>query len=386
MNFFLFAGEHSGDLHGSKLLNCLKEKLPTARFAGVGGPKMRAVGMETIMQMEDFAVMGFGDVLKKLPKLVRHFRFVSRSIMEKGPDAVVLIDYPDFNLRLAGKLRKKGYRGKIIHYISPSVWAWRKGRIASMAKNLDLLLTIYPFESRYYQESALPVEYVGNPLREYIDRHAYDPEWKQGFGLPENMPILSLFPGSRLGEIERNLPLQLQAALRMLRNTGVERCVVISCGAAEFAPALLRLAEECGWPSDKKLYFIPREYTYELMRDSRTAVAKSGTVTLELALHKIPTVAVYKMSGFNYAVAKYLMRLDLPYYCIVNILLQKEAFPECIEYGVTVQNVSNRLTEIDQESVCRSACLKECDLLVDLLQGKNASSRAAEAILARLES
>lgn len=384
MKLFLFAGEHSGDLHGSHLLQRLKQCSPTASFIGVGGPKMRSNGLETIMQMEDFAVMGFSDVIKKLPKIIRQFRFISRSIFERNPDGVILIDYPDFNLRLAKHLRKNGYQGKIIYYISPTVWAWRKGRVASMAKNLDLLLTIYPFESQYYEGSSFPVTYVGNPLREYLKNYAYDPNWKEALQIPDDVPILALFPGSRLGEIERNLPLQLQATHQLLQQEGVDRHVAISCSTSEYAAAILQLAENCGWPAEKKLYFIPQKYTYELMRDSRAALAKSGTVTLELALHNVPTVVIYKMSTFNYVVAKYLVRLNLPHYCIVNILLQKEVFPECIEYGLTVQNICEQLRKMDSEGEHRAACMKDCQSLTSILHGESASSQAAEAILKRL--
>jgi lipid-A-disaccharide synthase len=384
MKLFLFAGEHSGDLHGSHLLSRLKELSPTASFVGVGGPKMRSVGLETVMQMENFAVMGFSDVIKKLPQIIRQFRFVSRSIFEHKPDGVILIDYPDFNLRLANHLRKNGYHGKIIYYISPSVWAWRSGRIASMAKNLDLLLTIYPFESKYYQGSSLPVTYVGNPLREYLKSYSYESNWKTHYQIPEDVPILALFPGSRPGEIERNLPLQLQATKRLLQESGEARSVAISCGAAEHAADILKLAGSCGWPAGIKLYFVPQRHTYELMRDSHAALAKSGTVTLELALHNVPTVAIYKMTTFNYVVAKYVMRLNLPHYCIVNILMQKEAFPECIEYGVTVQNIYEQLKKMDSQGEHRTACLEDCQSLAQVLHGENASSSAAQAILARL--
>lgn len=384
MKLFLFAGEHSGDLHGSHLLERLKERLPSASFIGVGGPKMRFAGLETVMHMEEFAVMGFSDVIKKLPQIIRQFNFVSRSIFAHNPDCIILIDYPDFNLRLAKNLRKKGYQGKIIYYVSPTVWAWRMGRIASMAKNLDLLLTIYPFESQYYQGSSLPVTYVGNPLREYLKNYSYDSQWKEVLQIPKDVPILALFPGSRPGEIERNLPLQLQATHRLLQQNGAARTVAISCSASEHVAGILELAENCGWPAKNKLYFVPQKYTYELMRDSHAALAKSGTVTLELAMHNVPTVAIYKMTTFNYVVAKYLMRLNLPHYCIVNILLQKETFPECIEYGVTVQNICEQFKKMDGQNEYRNACLQDCQSLKEILHGENASSQAAEAILERL--
>lgn len=384
MKFFLFAGEPSGDLHGGSLLQRLQERLPAAQFVGVGGPKMRAAGLETVLQMEDFAVMGFGDVLLNLPKIIRQFRLVSRSIMELQPEAVILIDYPDFNLRLAKDLRKRGYQGKIIQYISPTVWAWRRGRVALMAQNYDLLLTIYPFEAQYYEGSGLVVEYVGNPLCEYIADYSYDELWKQRLEIPQDKPIIALFPGSRQGEIERNLPLQLQAVKLLQNQSGNCQAVAISCKNPQHAHAILQLAKQCQWPADQKLHFVPSELTYELMRDSHTAIAKSGTVTLELALHKRPTVVLYKMSAFNYFVAKYLMRINLPHYCMVNILLQKEVFPEFIAKNVSAQSLAEKLKLFGGQQEARRSCLSDCIKLRELLQAGGASQAAAAAILKSL--
>lgn len=386
MKFFLFAGEPSGDLHGSHLMQQLQLDLPQAQFMGVGGPKMRSVGLAPLMLMEDFAVMGFSDVLKNLPKIYRQFCKVSQAILEIAPDAVILIDYPDFNLRLAKRLRKCGYRGKIVQYISPTVWAWRKGRIKSLAENFDLLLTIYPFEEEHFKSTSLPVSYVGNPLCEYLSNYAYDLHWKERLQVPQNVPIVALFPGSRHGEIERNLPLQLQATDLLLKQAAEERAVAISCGHPEHAFTIMQQAEKLGWSTQQKLHLIPPEYTYELMRDSHVAIAKSGTVTLELALHQRPTVVLYKMSAVNYFIAKHVMRLNLPHYCMVNILLQKEAFPECIERGLTAQNIFKQLQKLDSQGTFRDGCIADCQRVAELLKGNsNASRCAAEEILKGLK-
>ena len=163
-DIFIFAGEQSGDLHGAELLYALKQKEPNLQIMGVGGPKMRSQGIYSIEKMESFQVMGLSDVIKALPKLVFLFKNIRNTILKNNPKAVIFIDYPDFNMRMAKSLRKNGYTGKLIHYICPSVWAWRKGRIKDLAETLDLLLTIFPFEPQYFEKTPLKVEYVGNSL------------------------------------------------------------------------------------------------------------------------------------------------------------------------------------------------------------------------------
>ncbi len=378
----IFAGEPSGDLHGSHLLKKLHALLPHVTFSGVGGPKLRNAGLEELIyRMEDFAVMGFIDVFKSLPKLIRQFRELSRKIIQETPRAVVLIDYPDFNLRLAKSLRKQGYRGKIVQYISPSVWAWRSNRIFPMSQNLDLLLTIYPFESHYYAKSFLPVTFVGNPLSEYLATYSYVDHWKERFSISEEHKMIALFPGSRKSELQANLPLQLQAVKLLLKDEKTPRVLAISCSASEYESWLWEQVNRFQLSPIHCVVVIPASLTYELMRDCHVAIAKSGTVTLELALHHRPTVVIYQLSYVNYCIAKYFVRLDLPYYCIVNILMQKEVFPEFFDKNLKPENIYEQLKQLDGETARRQQSIVDCQQLSGLLQGYKASERAANAIV-----
>lgn len=360
--FFLFAGEPSGDLHGGRLLENLRQKFPTAGFEGVGGPEMRQQGIKSCLHMEDFAVMGYTDVIKSFPKLWKQFHFVKNYILQKNPHVVILIDYPGFNLRLAKALRKKGYRGKIVQYICPTVWAWGKKRIPLMAENLDLLMTIYPFEVRYFAQTPLKVNFVGHSLPDKLSSHVYHLNWKAEVGLPQDSPIISIFPGSRLGEIARNLPKQLQAAV-LIQKQLPEATFAISYASEEIRQLIMASAKE----SRLKLYFVPKDYLYDLMRDSRVAVAKSGTVTLELALHGCPTVVVYQLTKLNYFIAKYLIRLNLPHYCMVNILCQKTVFPELIASGFDAEILSKEVIQLYQNGNLRSQCIENCTRIHALL-------------------
>ena len=209
---FIFVGESSGDLHGSHLVKEIRKLAPELLVEGVSGPKMRAEGVSGPLKMEDFGMMGLSDVLKSCHKIFRYFFVVRNYILKNDPQVVVLIDYPGFNLRLAAGLRKKGYKGKIIHYVSPSVWAWGDYRIEEMAKSLDLLLLIYPFEEKFFENRPLKVEYVGNPLCEYIRAYEYDHQWKARLQIPQRGRLVSIFPGSRPGEVSRNLPIILEVA------------------------------------------------------------------------------------------------------------------------------------------------------------------------------
>jgi len=181
-----------------------------------------------------------------------------------------------------------------------------------MAKNLDLLLTIYPFESQCYLKTALPVNFVGNPLSEYLAAYPYDTNWKKSFGISEDNSIISLFPGSRLTELQANLPLQLQAVEKLLKQTRSPRTVAVSCNSLEHGDLIQKEVGRYNFSEIHRVIIVPGTLTYELMRDSRVALAKAGTVTLELALHRCPTVVIYKLSKLNYFIFKYLVRLNYP--------------------------------------------------------------------------
>lgn len=373
---FIFAGEHSGDMHGSHLLHQLKKTLPEVFVEGVGGPAMRKEGVDCILRMEDFEVMGFTDVLKSLPKLWRQFYQLRDHILANKPTVVLLIDYPGFNLRLAKALRKKGYTGKIILYVAPTVWAHGKERIQWMAENFDGLLTIFPFEAKYFSHTSLKVHYVGNPLQEYKKKYRYEEEWAKHLGIDAVEHLISLFPGSRKGEILRNLPAMLQAA-ETLKKDHPELTFAISCTNEE-TKALIQAQIHAS--SLKDVYLVPKSYAYEMMRDSRLAIAKSGTITLELALHECPTVVVYKLTPLNWLFAKVFLRLQLPFYCIVNILKGERVFPELIERGFSQENIFREAKLLHTSEQSRLACINGCREIKNLLKEDHASVLAAQKV------
>lgn len=357
---YLFAGEQSGDLLGGHLVQALRNQAPSLSFFGVGGPEMGKAGMQITHPMDRFQVMGFSDVIKALPRLYFDFRAIKREILTKCPAAVVLIDYADFNLRLAKALRKGGYQGKLIHYVCPSVWAWRKNRVFSLAKTLDTLLSILPFEGACFSQTSLPVRYVGHPLVAALDHHSYDSNWKiEG-------KVIALFPGSRKHEIIANLPLQIEAAKLL----GPEYTIAVSCARPQLHPLIESLIPE-GIP------IIPGDKRYELMRSACGALATSGTVILELGLHSVPTVATYKLSSFNYLLGRYLFRIHLRFYTLVNIICERQVYPEFIHRDLSAKEIAHALNEM---VLSPDKCHSDCLYLRQVLDSRDASHEAALTI------
>lgn len=375
---FIFSGEPSGDLHGSHLIKALQGQNPSFDISGVCGPEMRKEKITNILDMENFAVMGFSDVFRSLPKLIKQFLKVKNYILTSQPSAVILIDYPGFNLRLAAALRKNGYKGKIIQYISPTVWAWGKERIEKMAALLDGLLTIYPFEEECFKHTKLPVYYVGNPLLEYQANYPFSKEWKKKLNIPDHRPLVALFPGSRMGEIKRNLPKLLETA-SLLKKREDRAVFAISAFSKEIEDLIdEQIKRSPGLRKD--IYLVPKAFSHELMKDACCAVAKSGTVALQLALHQCPSVIIYELSLLNKWIAKYLLKVNLPFYCIVNILGKQEVFPELIKEAYTPQTIYQQLLPFFEESQKRQNCLQSCQKIYEELSGLNASQTAAQAI------
>lgn len=378
-SYFIFAGETSGDLHGSGLIQALRKTDPSALISGVGGPRMRQAQMNCLINMEEFQVMGFSDVIASLPNLLKRFIQVRTLILKMKPDCVVLIDYPGFNLRLAKSLRKHGFQGKIVQYVCPSVWAHGKKRIDTLESHYDLLLTIYPFETKLFSLTKLKVEYIGNPLRERIDSHVYQPSWLTQIGLSPDRQLVALFPGSRLSEIRKNVPLQLRVA-QELKLDHPHLHFAISCAQENLRSPLCDLISKGPLKLDRDISMIRPEDHYDLMKNCKIALAKSGTVTLELALHHVPSVIHYELSLLNYLFAKYILRLKLPHYCIANILSQSTLFPEFIGKNPSSTHLKRQLEEILIHQGRYEQIQADCEKLRHHLGNRSSDQYAAKAI------
>ncbi len=373
---YIVTGEQSGDRHAADIVKGLKKEANDFTYKGITGPALQAEGVQQLISIDQLSVMGLTDVIKAIPRLLKTFFKIRNAITQENPKLVLLVDSPSFNLRLARSLRKKGYQGQIIQYISPSIWAWGAERKALMASTLNLLMTIYPFEKKHFEGTNLRVEYVGNPLANQIQHSKPNTQWRQQVGIPLNAPLISLFPGSRKGEILRNLPLMLQAATQH-----TQYHIAISAANPECKKLIELLLKELSITAT----IVPVEIAhYELMRESRAAIAKSGTVTLELALCGCPTVVIYQLTSLNRWFAKNILKVKLPWYCIVNILFENQLFPEYIVNTPSKESISRSLSTLLQDGPVRDQILQGCrkiqELLSDQKFSKNPSQLIAESI------
>lgn len=362
MDLFISTGEMSGDLHGAKLVQELLDQRPHLKIGAVAGPKMRKLKIREFFQMEQLLVMGFIDVLKALTKIVKQFFRIRNQILALNPKAVVCIDYPGFHLRLAKSLRKKGYRGKLIHYICPTVWAWGKKRIPLMAQTLDALLTIFPFEKKCFENTPLDVRYIGHPLVQDVAKFSPQKMWEG--------KILGIFPGSRKTEIDRNLPLQMKVARRLKEKDPSLQIYVSSTQYDLCIPDAT---------------IVSAEDNYELMRASYMAIATSGTVNLELALHKTPTVVNFAIKPLDCWIAQNIFRIDLPFYCIVNIILSRAVFPELFGPNLTEDSLYFWAEKLWFDKGARNRCEKGCEEVLKSLGMKSAAKEASDYLLSTID-
>lgn len=360
IDLFILAAEPSADLHGAKLIEDLLRLRPCLKIAAVAGPRMRKLPIQTLFPMENLQVMGFIDVIAALPRIAKQFFAIRRAILQLNPKALVCIDYPGFNLRLERSLRKKKFAGRLIHYICPTVWAWGKKRIPKMAETLDLLLTLFPFEKECFASTTLRVEYVGHPLASRIPL----------LGKVRKEKILALFPGSRETEIRRNFPLQLASAKKLPAR------IAVSIAHRDHESLIRSLA------GSADIDFYPTEKNYELMRSAWVACATSGTVTLELALHAIPTVVNFAIRPIDRFIAQKIFRINLPFYCIVNIILGKRVFPELFGPNLNIETLGHWIGKLWNDEKERGGIEGGCEELRKALGSRDSSQEAARAVIA----
>jgi lipid-A-disaccharide synthase len=319
---FIFAGEQSGDFLGGHLVKILLEN--QYQCMGIGGEQMAKAGLESLIPFEEFQIMGFKQVILNLLKIFKQFRQVARLILENQVSTVLFIDYPGFSLRLAKILRKKGFQGKIIQYVCPSIWAWKKSRKQILEKYFDALFCLFSFEKELFLKSPLPTYFCGHLIS----------------NLNENRPNPSeiiLFPGSRAKVIAKNLPIQIKAAKKLSKKLNLS--IKISCARPSLEPVISAINQEC----------IPVVNANYEKSNAAYAIATCGTIILELGLLKVPTVVTYKLSYLDTWVAKYLFKIRMPFYSLVNILLNQEVFPELIGPSITEDEIVKKILSIQDK-------------------------------------
>jgi len=368
MKYYIIAGEASGDLHGSNLIKELKEVDKQSSFRCWGGDLMQQAGGNLVKHYRDLAFMGFTEVVSNLRTIFRNLKFCKEDIQQFKPDALILIDYPGFNLRIARWARQQGL--KVIFYISPQVWAWKENRVRMMKECIDKMLVILPFEKNYFRDRwNWDVEYVGHPLVEVIEKKKMDINNQDAWRPEPGKQVIALLPGSRKQEIAIKLPIMLE--------------VCKSFPSYQFIIAQAPSLDDLFYKSFTDPYpnvSSVKNKTYDLLLHSRAALVTSGTATLETALFGVPEVVCYKGSSISYQIAKRLIKVK--YISLVNLIMDKLVVHELIQNDLTPENLKLELNELLSNEKRVEVLKKDYSDLKQLLsQGGNASAKAAHSIV-----
>ena len=370
MKYYIIAGEASGDLHASNLVAEIKKKDKKAEFRGWGGDLMKAQGVELVKHYRQTAFMGFVEVAVNLRKVLGNIAKCKKDIVEYEPDAVILVDYPGFNLRIADFAHQKGFT--VFYYVSPQVWAWQRRRVKRIKRSVDKMLVILPFEEDFYKNYGVDVTYVGNPLLDELAKFgtANRSMFLRRNSLGEKREIIALLPGSRKQEVKRMLP----TMLKVIPDFPNYQFVVagVSSIDKDFYKGIIGNADA----------FLVEGQTYELLQNSSAAVVTSGTATLETALFTVPEVVCYKANYFSYLIAKWLIKVK--YISLVNLVMDKLVVKELIQNEMTKPNIATELTHVLKNGKRQRQILEDYDELRYRLGNAGASERAATVICTEL--
>lgn len=377
------AGEDSGDVHAAALVRALRDSAPDASFEFFGstGRQLRAAGVEPVVREDDLAITGLPEIARALPRFWNAYRILKRAAAERMPDAVVLVDWPDFNLPLARALHRRGL--KIIFYISPQLWAWRAYRVRGIRRDVDLMLTILPFEAAWYEARGFPaVEFVGHPLAGEVRPRYGRAEFCARHGLDSSRPLVTLLPGSRRKELERILPVMLDGAARIAR-THAEVQFVVAVASRRSPAEVERLIAASAGNGSRSLdnLLVTQHETREALAAADAAAVASGTATLEAALVGTPLVVVYKESAFNWHTLGRLINVE--HFGLVNLIAGERVAPELMQNDFTGESLARELSALlDKErNAAVRARLKET---AARLGAGGASKRAADAVLSAM--
>ncbi|MGD8536220.1 MAG: lipid-A-disaccharide synthase [Candidatus Aminicenantes bacterium] len=368
-SILIIAGENSGEKYGADLVRQFKKLHPEFTFFGIGGKHMATEGVEILFSVNDLGVVGGFEVLTHLPRIKRIFNRIKNEVKRRQPVASVLIDSPDFNLRLARKLKKQSI--PILYYISPTVWAWRKGRLKTIKKTIEKMMVIFPFEEKIYEESEIPAVFVGHPLQEKVRSTLTRQEFLEKYGLKPQKKVIALLPGSRTSEIKNHIP-ALTEALYLIKNEWDTHFFLLLAEGLDkklLSDFPLRFSDDL---------VILTENHYEAMAASDLVLSACGTANLEAALLETPLLAFYRISPITYSLGRRLAHIDN--FSIVNILAGKRIIPELIQRYFTPENVFQESKRILGSEEIRSEMISHFRKIKKILGEKTASQNAAKEL------
>lgn len=371
----IVAGEASGDLHGANLIRSLRSKKSDLEFCGMGGAELAALGVDILYDAAKVSVVGIFEVFPHLKDIISAQRVLRRRLVTHRPDLLILIDLPDFNLLLAKKAKQLGI--PVFYYISPTVWAWRSGRVKTLRDRVDKIGVILPFEEEFFRRHGVDAEYVGHPLLDAVTTRASRPQFYEQHGIPMAARCIGLFPGSRKREVSLLLPIFLAAA-QIMENTTGERLVFLVPQAPTIGSDDL---EKAGLPefAEKIDIRVIAEERYDMMAACDAVIAASGTVTLELAILEVPMVVAYKLSPLTYHLGKLLVKLE--HFSLVNLIAGHAAVPELLQTAVTPERIAEELTALLRQPEKRQRMVDELRQVKVKLGGTGASDKAADVAL-----
>ncbi len=371
-HLILVAGEASGDNHGSHLVNELKKISPAITFSGLGGPQMHKSGVELYYDMTKCAVVGITEVIKHFKDIKNVFHLIENKIKEKQPDAVIFIDYPGFNLRLAKKVKAMGI--KVIYYISPQIWAWREKRVELIKEIVDQMIVLFPFEKKLYAKHGFHSEFVGHPLVDSVTPKSTRKQFLKDQKLSLEKTTIGLLPGSREKEIERILPTMLQAVEILNREHKNLQFILPKAETLKKDSILNCLKKH----QDLNIHITKDQY-YDSIQACDYCIVTSGTATLETAILQKPMVVVYKTSFVTWALAKYFVKI--PHISLANIVAEKGIVPELIQFDATPKKIAYEITNFINNKSQREKTVMELKKIKDSLEETGgASCNAAKKI------
>ncbi len=386
------AGEASGDLYAATLVSHLRELIPGARFFGCAGPRMQAAGVEPVIDAAKLGVVGLVEVVRHIPAIYAEYRKLIREAARRRPALAIVTDSPDFHLRLAGQLKRRGI--PVIYLVAPQVWAWRKGRVNTMRRNIDDLYCIFPFEEQFFRNHGVPVRYIGHPLKQIVKASHTREEFFARHSLPVDRPLVTMLPGSRRGEIGRHLPV-LAEALPLIQERapcsyllaappeGVSRF-----GQAFFtqpfrAASIQQNRTNTAGPGADTVPLVVEGETWDAIAHADVVLAASGTVTMEAALLGTPMVTYYRVTGMSWWMGRFLV--DVPFFTMVNLIAQERAVPELIQNEMTAENLAREaLRLLENPAEARSMRERLARISASLDTGEDPLALAAQLVARRL--
>jgi len=338
---YLIAGEPSGDILGGRLISALKDLAPSMpTFHGVGGDQMQAAGLQSLFPMHELSVMGLAEVVPQIPKILRRVTETAADIRTQKPDVVVTIDAPDFCSRVAKKLKGSGI--PIVHYVAPSVWAWRPGRAQKLAGLCDHVMCLLPFEPTYFERAGMRATFVGHSILESGAGNGDGPGFRQRHGIPDDTPLLVVLPGSRMGEVTRHLPVFAETLTRMRGDIGPLHIALPTLASLKNTVQAAMEAQPSAWANTHIIEGDTEKY--DAFAAANAALAASGTVSLELAMAGTPSLIAYKVAPLSAWLARRL--LTIKYASIINLILNKSAMPEFIQENCTADKLAPALSNL----------------------------------------